>query len=283
MKRARNKALVLSAAAVVSAAVLAATAFAAAANVSGYEELKQRGFALIDQSGNSTSTVIVEMIADGEKVFSQSVFTEKNEEQGAHHRTETFDGGEDSYWGEVYWYGTTCYSFSSINPDEYKEFSGYSKDNGRELKLTENQKRFSGIILDLLTSDLKNFFVTDGNTISVSLDKNQIPELAQSFIAVVAETSIKKHEDNPNYYIQSDGLDSVITKYFYEPVIESYFLTATISDDGYLSDSNASVSLSGKDANGESHTATLILSMTFSDIGSTTVEAFDPQGKTLRQ
>ncbi|MDR2650065.1 MAG: hypothetical protein LBB94_10175 [Clostridiales bacterium] len=276
MKKVSGKALIMTSAAVVSAAVLAVTASAAAANVSGYEEIKQRGFALLEQSGNATVSISTELIADGRQLYSQSGYSETNEDMDAFYtRTEMFAAGEDDYWLEEYWNGVNKYWRSSDNPTGYSEYLPQYRRQ-ESFILTENQKKFLSLLLDVFTGDLKNYFVTDGNTISVSLDKTQIPELAQSFIAVGAEAAAKEHEDNPDYSVNGRAdLNSIITQYLYEPVIESYSLTATLSDDGYLADSNASVNFSGRDENGEWHNATLYIKMEFSDIGSTKVRTSD--------
>ena len=75
-------------------------------------------------------------------------------------------------------------------------------------------------------------------------------------------------------------MENILTQYLYNPVIDSGSLTAVLTDDGYPADIDARVNLSGKDEYGVLHNATFIMKMALSDIGSTQVKAFDPQGKT---
>ena len=281
MKRAGKKALVMSAAAVVSAVVLVATAFAAAANVSGYEALKQSGFAILEQCGNSTSDISVELFSDGEKVAFQKEIMQINEDQDARYtRSESFAVGEGAYWSEHYWNSDHTYYINSNNPDQYNMIiNSYGPRNHGEdqVLLTENQKKLAGILMDLFTGDIKNYFMMDGNTVSVSLNKNQIPELIQSFLAVGAERIVSERDTD---YNRDSDMENVLAQYLYNPVIQSGTMTAVLSDNGCPAEIDARIDFSGMDENGASHNASIIINMAFSDIGNTKVKTFNPEGKT---
>ena len=280
MKRTSVKALGMTAAAVISATVLAATAFAAATNVSGYEALKQSGFAAIEQYGNVTFSISAELIADGEQVFSMSQFAQTNEEQNARFtRNESSVIGEEKVWHENYQSGSASYSTDSYRPDTYSMSTGTYRVVSHNDDFTDNQKKLAGILIDLFVGDIKNYFVMDGDTVSVSLSRNQIPELIQSMLAVGAEEAVKE-VDQRNYINNNDTMENIIFKYLYDPVIDSGSMTATLSG-GYPADINATVNLSGKDNAGGLHNATLNINMSFSDIGCTNVKTFDPQGYSL--
>ena len=280
MKRAGRKALVMWLTAVVSAAVLVATAFAAASNVSGYEALKQSGFAFLEQRGNSTAAVSVEIFSDGEMVASQNMIMQINEDQDARYtRSETFAIGEDTFWSEHYWDSDNMYYMYSDSPNQYDVISnsyGAWDRGSNQVTLTENQKKLAGILMDLFTGDVKNYFMVDGNTVSVSLNRNQIPELIQSFLAVGAE----RVADEGN--LGRSGMDGIAARYLYNPVIESGTMTAVLSDNGCPAKIDGRINFSGMDEDGGSHNASIIINMTFSDVGNTVVKTFDPKGKTLR-
>ena len=283
MKRTGGKALAMSVAAIVSAAVLGATAFAAATNVSGYESLKQSGFAVLERRGNSTSTLSVDLFADGEKVSSHKEISQINDQQDARYtRREIFQIGEGMSWTEHYWDSEHLYYVYSENPDQYgmTTFSQGDRNRGvSQVEFTENQKKLASILMDLFAGDIKNYFVMDGNTVSISLSRNQIPELVQSFLTVGAEQALRDRSDA--YYYRYSQMDNILAQYLYDPVIESGSLAAVLSDNGCPADINARIDFSGKDISGVLHNASLIVNMEFNNIGNTQVKQFDPQGKTL--
>jgi hypothetical protein len=281
MKKSSKKGLIMSAAAVISATVLGVTAFAASTNVSGYEALKQSGFVILENSDNSTVFMDIELFVNGETVFSRNVFAQINHEQNAsYNRSEMYAIGMDSYWYEDFRSDGLSHRVTSASPDEYQITYSHRIGNPgfNHNNFSENQKRFSGIVMDLFAGDIKNYFVMDGNTVSISLSRNQIPEIVQSFIAVVAETAVNEFSD-PNRF-SDNSVDNIIAQFLYSPVIDSGTMTAVLTDDGYPADIDVSISFSGRDENGGSHSATLNIKLGFSDIGSTDVKLFDPQGKT---
>ncbi|MDR3239495.1 MAG: hypothetical protein LBT44_05360 [Clostridiales bacterium] len=284
MKKSARKMFITSAAAAVSAVVLAGTAFAAASNVSGYEALKQSVFTAIDFSNNATVSVNAELFADGEQVVSVHQFSQTNKEQNASYsETSQFIVGADEMWEESARVDGYHYMAYSASPDTYYRFAitpAFDQDSRPNWLITDNQRKLLGIIMDLFVGDLKNYFVTEGNVISISLSKNQIPELAQSFFAVVAEQAASEGWAS---HTSEDSWESICAQYLFNPEVNSGALTATLTDDGYPAGIEARVEFSGSDENGAAHNASLILKAAITDVGSTLVNSYDPKGKTLEE
>jgi len=282
MKKSLNKSLAMASAAIVSAVVMAVTATAAVANVSGYEALKQSIFATLDITDNYTLSYNVELFANDSKVFSRSLLSQLNVEQGASfNRSESYVFGQGSFWSEDFRSNDLSHLVNSLNPNEYRLTThiGGMIGNPRfdTISLTDNQTVFLGILMDLTVGDARNFFTMDGNTISVSLNRNQIPELIQSFITVVAEASVSHF---PHYAFSNDPVINILAQYLHNPVLESGTLTAVLSNEGFPAELDARIDFSTRDESGNVHYAHIIINAVFSDVGSTEVRLFDPEGKT---
>jgi len=281
MKRSINKSLAMASAAIISAVVMAVTATAAVANVSGYEALKQSVFATLDITDNYTLSYSVELFANDSKVFSRGLLSQLNVEQGASfNRSEGYVFGQGSFWGEDFRSNGLSHRVHSFNPNEYiltSHISGIGNPRFDNISLTDNQTVFLGVLMDLAVGDARNFFTMEGNTISVSLSRNQIPELIQSFITVVAEASVSYF---PHYAFANDPVINILSQYLHNPVLESGTMTAVLSNEGFPAELDARIDFSTRDDSGNVHYAHIIFNAVFSDVGSTEVRLFDPEGKT---
>jgi len=274
------KPLLMSSAAIVSAAILVVSASAASANVSGYEALKQSGFALLDIGDNYTVSVNLGFISNGQSVFSGNLISQSSGYPDASfNRLDAYISGEGSFWIEDYrntWHGRTVTSHSPnhyIVTDHAHRIRGLTSLGN--INLSENQLRLFGVLIDMSVGEIKNYFVMDGNRVSVSLSRNQMPELIQSFLPVVMEVSSHTFSQIPASHFVLDDI-----MHLNNPAIESGSLTAIITDDGLIEELNMSVDFSGEDEVGSAYSATITIDMSISDIGETVVRLFDPTGKT---
>jgi len=275
------KTLFMSTVAVVSASVLGVSAFAASANVSGYEALKRSGFALLDIGDNYTVSVDLSFISNGQAVFSGNLLSQSSGSPDAtFNRLDAYISGEGSFWIEDFRNSGHGHTVTSHSPNHYIVTNSFHAQRLRSLmlgdfSLSENQARLIGVLIDMSVGETKNYFVMDGNTVSVSLSRNQMPELLQSFLPVVMEASNHIFSQTPASHFVLDDIMRLN-----DPAIESSSLTAIISDDGLIEELNMSVDFSGVNEDGGAYNATINIDMSFSDIGETVVRLFDPSGKT---
>jgi len=237
------KTLFMSAAAIVSAAVLGVSASAASANVSAYEALKQSGFALLDIGDNYTVSVNLGFISNGQTVFTGNLLSQSSGNPDAtFNRLDAYISGEGSFWVEDFrniGHGRTVTSHSPdhyIATDHAHRIRSLTLDN---INFSENQLRLFGVLIDMSVGEIKNYFVMDGNRVSVSLSRNQMPELFQSFLPVMMEASSHTFSQLPASHFVLDDIMSLN-----DPAIESGSLSAIISDDGLIEELNMVVDFS---------------------------------------
>ena len=203
---ARNKRKAIWLATIAAVAVFAASAFAAGANVSGYERLKSAGFEMIERFGraeafgvgaNGTYRVTTSLSMDGVELMGSEGVSMLDSgrtliwEKSRNNVFQSFEPFErDSDESVTYrdrdvsyhWYGDgKFYEFSSRG--RYYDMSF----GGDGMVVPPAQRRFIEALMDTLVGDTRNYFVTDGDRVSITLSGNQIPELAQVALAAIAE------------------------------------------------------------------------------------------------
>ena len=135
------------------------------------------------------------------------------------------------------------------------------------------------MVADLLVGDVKNYFVSDGDSISVHLEGAQIPELVHVAAAAVME-SMKAHPQRMPEGHQPIG--AVLEELAIDQAIQvqSVHLNAVIQD-GFLQDQVLTVVISGKDEAGTAHEMELVGQFLISEIGTTVAATIDTSGQTV--
>ena len=195
-------------------AVFCVSAFAAGANVSGYERLKAAGFNFVEQINkkdgfysNGSYWINTALYLDGAEMFRAEQAILKDGARTFMQETEYYAqdalfpfGRSMNFVDGIYGKNTLTYnddevfyrwsddgSFTS-GQNRWGGFRGYyGGESEYDGAIPPAQKRFIEALTDALVGETRNYFVTDGNMISISLSGNQIPELAQFAIAAIAE------------------------------------------------------------------------------------------------
>ncbi|MDR1061451.1 MAG: hypothetical protein LBL83_09665 [Clostridiales bacterium] len=182
----------------VAAAVFSVSAAAAVRNYSGYERTKAALFGLIEtielyEERNATYDLSISLSGGGGTLAAERKVIQSD---GRATLTRTID----SYDGQQYEY--VSYADPDVNISgsngAYREYPNYSYGSGAYSGsfssgggiiggTSATQLRFLEVLFDTLVGDTKNYFVTDGDKVSLSLSDQQIPELAQLALAIVAE------------------------------------------------------------------------------------------------
>jgi hypothetical protein len=201
----------MTAAVIAAVAVFVLSALAAGANLSGYERLKSAGFKFLDESYRENgaysngmywinATLFIDgaeavymdrtILRDGDRNFtrnstyySQAAINDIFKYSGGYNNSEIQYSDNDVMYR---WRDDGTFSESDNYWRRFADSSPrYADDN--ENFMTQSEKRLIEAVADALIGDTRNYFITDGNTISISLSGNQIPQIAQFAVAALAE------------------------------------------------------------------------------------------------
>lgn len=166
---------------------------------------------------------------------------------------------------------------------QYSLVNFSSKEENELMNLSPNSMKLMEMVADLLVGDVKTHFTGDSNTVSVSLEGAQIPELLNVAAAAMAEHSTdlsnraNKVSDNTHELFGNTLKDLPIME---TVQIKSIRLNAILQN-GYLQNNDVTIILSGTDNSGTTHELEINGSNTISDIGSTTPDTIDTTGISL--
>ena len=213
MSVSKNRKIVM-VAVITAIVVFVVSALAASANLSGYERLKAAGFKLIEESNKEAegvysngmfwfnATIFVDgagvafaeqiNFRDGERDFSQNSTKFIQSDVGG---LNLFDDAEDSDTitysdKDIYYRWLEDGSFIEYKPYWSKYDNSPSYNGGSDYennRLTPSERLFIEAIADALIGDTRNYFISDGNEVSISLSGNQIPQIAQYAVAAFTE------------------------------------------------------------------------------------------------
>ncbi len=292
MKKSKKRALI---SLILGGAVFCSAAVATLANSNGYGIYKNALKNLL-MSRNHTMVIKAYDYFDGEKK-NEVVTTEKVNLDGDAklHRVENTD---DMTYEEYFQDGhsITKHTWKGANSEKYEEdpylIDDYISDQTPQTmasrftgtayyddKTSEKFVRFMEIAADLVTGDLKNNFIYEGeqdniHTYSITLDSFQIPEIISSGIDLI--TSL----NNSSYDVEDlkERVEYNYTGYLYQDiVIDNLSAVVKVDDDGNIRDNNVTINVSGNDWDGNAHTWELHLDLSCCDYGTTQVDRLDTE------
>lgn len=215
---------------------------------------------------NLTANAAVQMKQNGKVIASGCAVYEKAAD--VQYAGVTADIGGQSVKKEEYSDGNV-----KIKSDgsKYSEKNCKDKHKGKEL-LTPNMIKLAEMAADLFVGDLSNQFTTNGNTVSVTLNDVQIPEIANTAAAAFTEMNAAKQYDEGK-----NDLGDVLMKEF--PItqnakIESVTMDADITK-GSLSSQNMIIVISGQTSDGEDTKVEITVDANITDVGSTSPETIN--------
>lgn len=215
---------------------------------------------------NLTAHAAVQMKQNGKVIASGNAVYEKS--AGVQYASVVADVAGQNMIQEEYSDGNV-----KIKSDgsKYTEKSRKEKHDENE-QLTPNMIRLAEMTADLFVGDLKNQFVSNGNTVSVTLTDVQIPEIANVAASAFTEMNAGKNNDNGK-----NDLGDVLLHEF--PItqnakIESVAMDADIAK-GNLSAQNMTIVVSGQTSDGKDTKVEITVNANVSDIDSTTPQTID--------
>lgn len=215
---------------------------------------------------NLTAHAAVQMKQNGKVIASGNAVYEKS--AGVQYASVVADVAGQSMIQEEY---------SDGNVKIKSDGSKYTEKNRKEKydeneQLTPNMIKLAEMTADLFVGDLSNQFVSNGNTVSVTLTDVQIPEIANVAASAFTEMNVGKHFDEGK-----NDLEDVLLQEF--PItqnakIESVTMDADIAK-GNLSAQDITIVVSGQTSDGENTQVEITINANISDIGSTTPQTID--------
>lgn len=215
---------------------------------------------------NLTAHAAVQMKQNGKVIASGNAVYEKS--AGVQYASVVADVAGQNMIQEEYSDGNV-----KIKSDgsKYTEKSRKEKHDENE-RLTPNMIKLAEMTADLFVGDLSNQFVSNGNTVSVTLTDVQIPEIANVAVSAFTEMNAGKRFDEGK-----NDLEDVLLQEF--PItqnarIESVAMDADIAK-GNLSAHDMTIVVSGQTSDGKDTQVEITINANVSDIGSTTPQTID--------
>lgn len=261
-------------AAVVGVCVLATTSLAVYNTGNGYDNLKK---AILGTAKYTNCTVNAKgtLSVDGNEyvteymkkldVANKQSHVISNDSYGSYYEGYYTDGKE--YSRSPYSEGFTYWERDFTQ----KNLWGMDIDEDKTLS---KAIRFFELGMDTVVGDLKsNIVCTESNdeytSYSLELDYMQIPELVQAGLGVIGSSY---STEGQTYEVNAANMPYLLGE---DPIVNSFAMDYTINNDGTLRNGEMRIEFSGKDGNGQSHTANVKLNVEFTNVGTTVVEPVD--------
>lgn len=262
-------------AAVVGVCILTTTSLAVYNTGNGYDNLKKAILGTKDYT-NCTLNVKGTFTIDGNEYTTEYLKEFDGLNKQSHALTKDSSGGYfETYYANGKGYNRSIYNenFIVYNSTVFQDnlwgvSSADEKDVNKVIKFVE-----AG--LDTVVGDLKsNIICTDSNeeytSYSLKLDYMQIPEIVQAGLGVIGSSSrsydlepTEASIDNAPYFLGED------------PIVSKFEMDYTINNDGTLRNGECRIEFTGKDRNGQSHTADAVVNVEFLNVGTTVVTPVD--------
>lgn len=157
--------------------------------------------------------------------------------------------------------------------------------------LTAAEQKLIHAAIDLVVGDVKNYFTANGKTITLNLEKNQIPQIAQLVVSVLAEKSTMMRAEQSKYHQnfnldvggQSTDLLDCFPTLTDDASIKSGNLAVTFDDNNNITAIKGIATVIGTDIDGVSHTITLDVDLAITDIGTTVADTIDLTDKEVEE
>ncbi len=245
--------------------VFTVTAFASISTASGYDKYKKALINTATNEKNYTANLNMSITVDGKEIFtslnevkndgldSVSTISNVKNENGEKHMETIYQGSQTVYLGED----------GNWHLIEHK---GKIEGGNPFANLSPTQIKFMELLSDTLTGDTKNYIVTNGSNISLTLSENQIPEISQlglsSLIEIENKISVSKNSE-------------VVNNKIVDPIIQGFKFSATLGENDIVKDSIVVTEIIYKDEQNVSHKAIINSEAYFDNFGTTTPAKID--------
>ena len=247
--------------------VLTFTAFASINTASGYDRYKKALINTVTNEKNYTAYINLSIFVDGTEEFA-TLNEVKNDGLNSMSTISTIKNGTETKSAKTISQGSQTIYLGEDDRWHLMNHRGYIDGGNPFASLTQTQIRFMELLADTLTGDTKNYIVTDGNTVSLTLSENQIPELSQLGLSSFIEI-----ENKISLYQTSENIDYMII----DPIIQGFKFNATLGDDNVVKDTKVITEITYKDNENIPHKVDIYAEVSFENFGSTIPEKIDDE------
>ncbi|MDR1440450.1 MAG: hypothetical protein LBJ10_10805 [Clostridiales bacterium] len=249
----------------------------AADSLSGRNATIELGVALAFAGGETLASARMTIQSDGRAMLTRNTSFAPSSldgsggsaEYAAYEDPDVIITGADGAYAEMPNYSSSFPYSSDYSSDSY---AGAGLASG----FSSAQLRFVEVLVDTLVGDTKNHFVTDGDKVSLSLSGQQIPELAQLALSVVAE-ELADESDGNGYSVSVIGGTEGPADFYIgaDAKFEYVNFSALFDGQGGFSDINADLGISST-YGGEAYDYSAVFDYHVSAVGETVVEKPGP-------
>lgn len=247
--------------------VFTVTAFASISTASGYDKYKKALINTATNEKNYTAYINMRIVIDNVEIFT-SLNEVKNDGSDSMSTISTIKNETGTKSVKTISQESQTVYFGEDNKWHLMEYNGYIEGGNPFANLTQTQVRFMELLADTLTGDTKNYIVTNGNDISLTLSENQIPELSQlglsSLIEIENKISVYQNSQYENYRI-------------FDPIIQGFKFNATLGEGNVVNDTKVVTEVTYKDSNNVTHESSIYAEVIFEDFGTTVPEKIDDE------
>lgn len=281
MNKKRVKTIAATAAAGCLLLTMSVTAFASTG--SGYEDYKNAVESTI-LAQNGTINAQFEVMDNGLITLTGNSVIKMDGENCSSKTDLTIDGVSKTY--ETSKDEANGYFVSRVDDQYYvmqKDNNKTDKEENDALSASSSTVKLAEMLTDTLVGDVKNQFVKEGQTVSLDLEGEQIPQLAKIAISAAVESNGRLEREHHDNGLDEETLQMIKDKL---PIlsnidVKSIKMMATI-DGNVLKDNQDTIVITGVDASGTAHELSVMIKGDISHVGNTNIDNIDTTGKDVK-
>jgi hypothetical protein len=258
-----KKKLIASVCIIASVAIFSVSAAAAVSNITGYERLKEASFSLVDllqaKDANATLKTQFKLTQNGKATHSlESIYEAVGSTYYTSETTTNAADDTEQFQLETYRDNDTLIRGYNGKYNTYKRGDNEFDYSERSIyEFTPSHKRLITLVSDSLMGDTKNYFLTNGDNVTITLSDHQVPEIAQLFLTILAESISKFDPDDLDGFILGENAKFSLIKF-----------EGTLDSKGNLTASDLKINVTST-VNGKSQDYELAAKLSLTKIGLT--------------
>lgn len=286
-----KKVITMLTALVVGGTMLAGTAFATVTSTSGYDTYKA-AVLKVPAITNATANVDATVTDNKTVLLTANSLAKFNRGNNTSSEVTDIKVGPKDLKAESYSQDGKRIS-KSPDSDVYTVFDEGSEKNFEKKDKADNnqlQQGFEGLV-DAYVGDRSNDFVAapnaDGSTtVTVNLDESNITPLDNAIVSFAIKVAEGNGFREKNFEDKKDNitadLKSLVPQLTSNITVKSVDAKAKISKEKVFESQDATITISGNDAQGTEHTVVITANVSLSDVGTTTPVKVDLTGKQVK-
>lgn len=278
-----------------SSIVMLTSAYAAMADSSGYDAYKS-AVKQTHAAKNMTASFDVTVTDNGQQAIEVTSTAKMNHEARQSSSQITLKSAEKTETVELFRQpdktvvktGTSdVYNVIAMGDRLMNHMKKFDQSSGHQQDMEK--------VMDALFKNLDNYMMVDAKAdgskqISLQMAEGQVPAAANAIGSMLLK-SAGEHHNRMNFGQQDENplvqdmraFHDQLPKLTQDVQIKQVEAQAIVDKDNYLDAQEATLVISGKDAAGQSHEVVIHVQADLSNVGQTTVDAFDLTGKTVKE